>query len=77
MLRVGRGSGCGSARRAGGGLPEQQIPGWVFSKISVEFSTKRKIAVQFCKISDQLHFQLHSDHLKFQNRRRMKNSSHI
>eukprot|EP00962_Isochrysis_galbana_P057637 scaffold30067_cov141-Isochrysis_galbana.AAC.1 len=26
---------------------------WPFRKISVEFSTKRKIAVQFCKISDE------------------------
>eukprot|EP00962_Isochrysis_galbana_P019676 scaffold5726_cov116-Isochrysis_galbana.AAC.7 len=33
---------------------------WILSKISVEYSTKSKIAVQFCKISDQLHFQLHS-----------------
>eukprot|EP00962_Isochrysis_galbana_P014005 scaffold3984_cov103-Isochrysis_galbana.AAC.2 len=28
----------------------------IFSKITVESSTKRKIAVQFCKISDELHF---------------------
>eukprot|EP00962_Isochrysis_galbana_P053758 scaffold25270_cov104-Isochrysis_galbana.AAC.9 len=30
-----------------------RIFAWPFRKISVEFSTKRKIAVQFCKISDE------------------------
>eukprot|EP00962_Isochrysis_galbana_P053616 scaffold25060_cov75-Isochrysis_galbana.AAC.2 len=45
-------AGSADGRRRGGLGEDDGGSFWPLRKISVEFSTKRKIAVQFCKISD-------------------------